>query len=67
VPCPSWTEGALLSDRFQAEPVESWAPTYRETLKDFGGRARGLLADLAANIDHYIHAQLEEGGGRLSR
>jgi hypothetical protein len=37
------------------EPVEEPTPTLWETLKDFDGMAGDLPADLAANLDHYVH------------
>jgi hypothetical protein len=47
-----WPSGTVV----RVEPVESQPPTLWETLKDFDGMAGDLPADLAANIDHYVHA-----------
>jgi hypothetical protein len=46
-----WPSGTVV----RVEPVESQPPTLWETLKDFDGMASDLPADLAANIDHYVH------------
>lgn len=46
-----WPSGTLV----RIEPVDEPAPTLLETLKDFDGMAGDLPADLAANLDHYIH------------
>ena len=37
------------------EPVGDQPPTLWETLKDFDGVANDLPADLADNLDHYVH------------
>ena len=39
------------------EPVDEQTPTLLETLQDFDGMADDLPADLAANLDHYVHGQ----------
>lgn len=46
-----WPSGTLV----RIEPVEEPAPTLLEALKDFDGMADDLPADLAANLDHYVH------------
>jgi hypothetical protein len=45
-----WPSGTVV----RIEPVEP-PPSLWETLKDFDGMARDLPADLAANVDHYVH------------
>jgi hypothetical protein len=47
-----WPSGTVV----RVEPVESQPPTLWEALKEFDGIAGDLPADLAANIDHYVHA-----------
>ena len=37
------------------EPVEEQLPALSEMLKQFDGMADDLPADLAENLDHYIH------------
>lgn len=46
-----WASGTIV----RIEPVEQQSPTLLETLQDFDGMAGDLPADLAANLDHYIH------------
>jgi len=46
-----WPSGTLV----RIEPVDGLTPTLLETLKDFDGIASDLPADLAANLDHYVH------------
>lgn len=46
-----WPSGTIV----RIEPVDEQAPTLLETLKDFDGMADDLPADLAANLDHYVH------------
>ena len=46
-----WPSGTIV----RIEPVAEQIPTLFETLKDFEGMADDLPADLAANLDHYIH------------
>ncbi len=46
-----WPSGTVV----RIEPVEEAVPTLLETLKEFDGIADDLPADLAANLDHYIH------------
>jgi hypothetical protein len=37
------------------EPVDDLSPTLLETFQEFDGMADDLPADLAANLDHYVH------------
>ena len=37
------------------EALEEPPPTLLETLQEFDGVANDLPADLAANVDHYVH------------
>ena len=46
-----WPSGTVV----RIEPVEEQLPTLLETLKDFDGIAGDMPADLAANLDHYVH------------
>jgi hypothetical protein len=46
-----WPSGTLV----RIEPVDEAVPTLLETLKDFDGMAGDLPADLASNLDHYVH------------
>ncbi len=46
-----WASGTVV----RIEPLDEPAPTLLETLKDFDGIADDLPADLAANLDHYVH------------
>lgn len=46
-----WKSGTLV----RIEPVEEQAPTLLETFQEFDGMADDLPADLAANLDHYVH------------
>ena len=46
-----WPSGTLV----RIESVDEPMPTLLETLKDFDGIAGDLPADLAANLDHYVH------------
>ena len=46
-----WKSGTVV----RIEPVEEPPPTLLATLKEFDGMADDLPADLAANLDHYIH------------
>jgi hypothetical protein len=46
-----WASGTVV----RIEPVEEQPPTLLERLKDFDGMASDLPADLAANLDHYVH------------
>ena len=48
-----WAPGTIV----RIEPVEEQTPTLFETLKDFDGMARDMPADLAANLDHYVHGE----------
>jgi hypothetical protein len=47
----AWPSGTVV----RIEPVEEQPPTLLETLKDFDGIASDMPADLAANLDHYVH------------
>ena len=44
-----WPSGTVV----RIESAEE--PTLLDTLKDFDGMAGDLPADLAANLDHYVH------------
>jgi predicted DNA-binding antitoxin AbrB/MazE fold protein len=46
-----WESGTIV----RIEPVEEQTPTLFDVLKDFDGMADDLPADLAGNLDHYIH------------
>ena len=46
-----WVSGTVV----RIEPVDERVPTLFETLKDFDGMAGDLPADLATNLDHYVH------------
>jgi hypothetical protein len=46
-----WPSGTVV----RIEPVAEQPPTLWETLKDFDGMATDLPADLASNLDHYVH------------
>jgi hypothetical protein len=46
-----WPSGTVV----RIEPVEDQPPTLWETLKEFDGIATDLPADLANNLDHYVH------------
>ena len=46
-----WKSGTVV----RIEPVEEHPPTLLDTLKEFDGMADDLPADLAANLDHYVH------------
>jgi hypothetical protein len=46
-----WASGTVV----RIEPVEEQTPTLWEALKDFDGMAGDLPADLASNLDHYVH------------
>lgn len=50
-PGVTWPSGTIV----KIEPIEPQPPTLWESLKDFDGIARDLPADLAANVDHYVH------------
>lgn len=39
-------------------PAEEQLPTLFEMLEEFDGMADDLPADLAANLDHYVHGHL---------
>lgn len=46
-----WASGTVV----RIEAVEDQPTTLWEMLKDFDGMANDLPADLATNLDHYIH------------
>ena len=46
-----WPSGTVV----RIEPVGDQLPTLWEALKDFDGMANDLPADLADNLDHYVH------------
>ena len=46
-----WKSGTIV----RIEPVEEKSPTLLEALKEFDGMADDLPADLATNLDHYVH------------
>jgi hypothetical protein len=46
-----WASGTIV----RIEAVEEQEPTLFDALKDFDGMAGDLPADLAANLDHYVH------------
>jgi predicted DNA-binding antitoxin AbrB/MazE fold protein len=46
-----WKSGTVVRIEAVDEPV----PTLLDTLKEFDGMADDLPADLAANLDHYVH------------
>ena len=46
-----WKSGTVV----RIEAVDEQSPTLLEALKEFDGMADDLSADLAANLDHYVH------------
>jgi hypothetical protein len=46
-----WKSGTVV----RIEPVEDAPPTLLEAFKEFDGMADDLPADLAKNLDHYVH------------
>jgi hypothetical protein len=46
-----WKSGTIV----RIEPVDEQSPTLLDALKEFDGMADDLPADLAANLDHYVH------------
>jgi predicted DNA-binding antitoxin AbrB/MazE fold protein len=46
-----WKSGTVV----RIEPVDEQSPALLDVLKEFDGMAKDLPADLAANIDHYVH------------
>jgi predicted DNA-binding antitoxin AbrB/MazE fold protein len=46
-----WKSGTVV----RIEAVEEPSATLFEALKEFDGMADDLPADLAANLDHYVH------------
>jgi hypothetical protein len=46
-----WKSGTVV----RIEAVDEQPPTLLDTLKDFDGMADDLPADLASNLDHYVH------------
>jgi hypothetical protein len=47
----TWAPGTVV----RIEPVEDQAPLLLEAFPEFDGMADDLPADLAANLDHYVH------------
>lgn len=47
-----WAAGTVV----RIEPVAEPAPTLLEALQDFDGMAGDMPADLATNLDHYVHS-----------
>ena len=47
----SWASGTLV----RIEPVPGQSPTLLDAMKDFDGMVEDAPADLAANLDHYVH------------
>ena len=46
-----WASGTVV----RIKPVDETTPTLFDALKDFDGMATDLPADLATNLDHYVH------------
>jgi hypothetical protein len=46
-----WKSGTVV----RIEAVDEPSPTLLDALKEFDGMADDLPADLAANLDHYVH------------
>lgn len=46
-----WPSGTIV----RIEPVQDQPPTLLETMKNFDGMADDLPADLASNLDQYVH------------
>ncbi len=46
-----WKSGTIV----RIEAVDEQSPTLLDTFKEFDGMADDLPADLAANLDHYVH------------
>ena len=46
-----WESGTVV----RIERVEDQLPTLFEVLEEFDGMADDLPADVAANLDHYVH------------
>jgi hypothetical protein len=46
-----WKSGTVV----RIEAVDEQSPTLLDALKEFDGMADDLPADLAANLDHYVH------------
>jgi len=46
-----WESGTVV----RIEPVEEQLPTLFEMLEEFDGMADDQPADLAADLDHYVH------------
>ncbi|HEY3761282.1 MAG TPA: hypothetical protein VGN23_06000 [Verrucomicrobiae bacterium] len=47
----AWASGTVV----RIEPVDEQVPALFDTLKEFDGMAGDLPADLAENLDHYVH------------
>jgi hypothetical protein len=46
-----WKSGTVV----RIEPVDEQSPALLDAFKKFDGMADDLPADLAANLDHYVH------------
>jgi len=46
-----WKSGTVV----RIEALDEQSPTLLDALKEFDGMADDLPADLAANLDHYVH------------
>ena len=46
-----WKSGTVV----RIEPVDESSPSLLDALKEFDGMADDLPADLATNLDHYVH------------
>ena len=51
-----WPSGTVV----RVERVEEQSLTLLEMLKDFDGMAEDLPADLASQLDHYVHGHRRE-------
>jgi hypothetical protein len=51
-----WPTGTIV----RVELIEDQPPTILDTLKEFDGMARDMPADLAANLDRYLHGRGRE-------
>jgi hypothetical protein len=47
----SWKSGTVV----RIEPVDEESPVLLDAFKEFDGMADDLPADLAANLDNYVH------------
>jgi hypothetical protein len=46
-----WASGTVV----KIEPVQEQSPTLLDAMKEFDGMAEDMPADLATNLDHYVH------------